>query len=144
MSLNPQFCLNFLKFLKFPSSQLMAQVVLLLKKAHPLQSQLAGTSPVLFLKNLLYLKLLHLSLVAEVVIVVEEDEEAEVVVDEVEAEVVAVDEVLQLSAAAVPQMLLLLPLRRAAVGFEAEAVVVVVLEISLLLQFVHSTIVDKN
>jgi hypothetical protein len=93
---------------------------------------------------------LRLSLVAEEVIEgegAEGAEEAEVaavvaVVDE--AEVVVVGEVLRHSAATTPPTLLLLPLQRAVVEFEAEAAVVVEPETSRLPQSVHSTIANKS
>jgi hypothetical protein len=130
---------------------LIAQVVLLLlMKAHPLPSQSAGRSPLLFPKNLSFLKLLRLSLVAEEVTEDEGAEEAEeaeavavvAVVDE--AEVVVVGGVLQHSAATTPPTLLLLPLQRAVVEFEAEAAVAVEPETSRLPQSVHSTIANKS
>jgi hypothetical protein len=138
LSLNLQFCLN---FLKFPKSQLIAQGVHQLTKSHPLKSQSDGTNPLLFLKSLLFLKLLHLSLVVEAG-GAEAEAEAVAVVDE--DEVVVVDEVPPHSAAAAPLLLVLLPLQRAVVEFEAEAAVVVEPETLPLLSYVHSMIVEST
>lgn len=95
----------------------------------------------LFLKSLLFLKLLHLSLVVEAG-GAEAEAEAVAVVDE--DEVVVVDEVPPHSAAAAPLLLVLLPLQRAVVEFEAEAAVVVEPETLPLLSYVHSMIVEST
>jgi hypothetical protein len=91
-SLNLPFCPIFPKFLK---SQSIAQVVRLLTKPHPLRSQLAGRSRLLSLMSLLFLKLLHPSLVVEAAGAVEEAEVVAAVVGVDEDEVVVVDAVLQ-------------------------------------------------
>jgi hypothetical protein len=91
--------------------------------------------------SLLFLKLLHPSLVVEAAGAVEEVEVVAAVVGVDEDEVVVVDAVLQHSAAVTLPEVVLLPLQRAVAELEAEAAVVVEQPETLhLLSFVPSTI----